>query len=63
MFQFEEAPEQIAGIANKMGNVLALLPTLLETQQTDLIFQSMRDYIRAGYVQQVAPLNYYPRPC
>ncbi len=61
LFQWGEKTESMAGIANKMGNVLALLPLLEESPSCDLIFQSMRDYIREGYVQQVAPLNYMHR--
>ncbi len=52
----------IAAVANKMGNVMAMMPHPERTPNGDRIFQSMRDYIQDGYVQRVVPLNYYPRP-
>lgn len=51
----------IAAVANKMGNVMAMMPHPERTNQGDVIFQSMRDYIAEGYVSQVQPLSYYPR--
>jgi len=51
----------IAAISNKAGNVMAMMPHPERTTQGDRIFMSMRDYIQEGYVQRVAPLNYYPR--
>lgn len=54
--------DNIAAVSNKAGNVMAMMPHPERTPNGDLIFQSMRDYIKEGYVQKVAPLNYYPRP-
>lgn len=51
----------IAAVSNKMGNVMAMMPHPERTQTCDLIFKSMRDYIKNGYAQQTAPLNYHPR--
>jgi phosphoribosylformylglycinamidine synthase I len=51
----------IAAVSNKAGNVLAMMPHPERTPNGDPIFQSMRDYIKEGYAQSVAPLNYYPR--
>lgn len=51
----------IAAISNKAGNVMAMMPHPERTTNGDLIFQSMRDYIRDGAKQKVAPLHYYPR--
>lgn len=52
----------IAAVANKAGNVMAMMPHPERTLNGDRLFISMRDYIEEGYVQRVAPLNYYPRP-
>jgi len=51
----------IAAIANKSGNVMAILPSIERTQQGDVIFHSMREYLKEGYCPQVTPLYYYPR--
>lgn len=51
----------IAAVTNKAGNVMAMMPHPERTLNGDRIFQSMRDYIKEGYAQRVAPLNYYPR--
>lgn len=51
----------IAAIANKTGNVMAMMPHPERSTNGDVIFQSMRDYITAGRVQQTVPLYYYPR--
>lgn len=53
--------DNIAAVSNKAGNVMAMMPHPERTIQGDLIFTSMRDYIREGYAQPTAPLNYYPR--
>ncbi len=53
--------DNIAAVSNKAGNVMAMMPHPERTENGDPIFQSMRDYIREGYRQRVAPLNYYPR--
>lgn len=53
--------DNIAAVTNKAGNVMAMMPHPERTVNGDPIFQSMRDYIREGYVQRVTPLNYYPR--
>lgn len=54
--------DNIAAVSNKAGNVMAMMPHPERTENGDRIFQSMRDYILDGYVQRVAPMNYYPRP-
>jgi phosphoribosylformylglycinamidine synthase I len=51
----------IAAISNKVGNVMAMMPHPERTTNGDAIFQSMRDYISEGRVQQTPPLYYYPR--
>ncbi|TAK73051.1 MAG: phosphoribosylformylglycinamidine synthase I [Gammaproteobacteria bacterium] len=51
----------IAAISNKAGNVMAIMPHPERTLNGDPIFQSMRDYIAAGRVEQAIPLYYYPR--
>jgi len=51
----------IAAISNKNGNVMAMMPHPERTQNSDAIFNSMRDYIKEGFMQTVLPLNYYPR--
>lgn len=53
----------IAGISNKAGNVLALMPHPERVATGDVIFTSMRDYIAEGLhdVKSIAPLHYYPR--
>ncbi len=53
--------DNIAAVSNKAGNVMAMIPHPERTPHGDPIFRSMRDYIQRGYVQRVAPLNYYPR--
>lgn len=51
----------IAAIANKAGNVMAMMPHPERTENGDAIFQSMREYIEEGYKQKVAPLAYMPQ--
>lgn len=51
----------IAAIANKAGNVMAMLPHPETTLQGDAIFKSMREYISGGYVTQPLTLDYQPR--
>jgi phosphoribosylformylglycinamidine synthase subunit PurQ / glutaminase len=55
----------IAGLSNKAGNVLALLPPVANREDLDKIFYSMRMYMANPYQQQLAtetrPLDYYPR--
>lgn len=51
----------LAGISNKRGNVLALMPHPERTMAGDPLFRSMRDYIADGHVNIVTPLTYYPR--
>lgn len=53
--------DNIAAVSNKAGNVMAMMPHPERTPNGDPIFQSMRDYIKEGYVQRVLPLHYYPR--
>lgn len=50
----------IAAISNKTGNVMAMVPNLMNAG--DAIFKSMREYITEGHVVQVIPLYYQPRP-
>lgn len=52
----------IAAISNKTGNVMAMMPHPERSKQGDVIFQSMRDYITEGRMEQTVPLYYYPRP-
>ena len=52
----------IAALANKRGNVLAIMPHPERTPNGDAIFHSMRDYIVGGYLPHVDPLYYQPRP-
>lgn len=54
--------QNIAAVSNKTGNVMAMMPHPERTVNGDAIFRSMRDYIVDGYVQQVVPLYYQPRP-
>ena len=53
--------KNIAAISNKKGNVMAIMPHPERTLNGDPIFQSMRDYIHEGRIEQVIPLYYYPR--
>lgn len=53
--------KNIAAVSNKAGNVMAMMPHPERTTNGDAIFESMRDYIKEGSHQQVAPLHYYPR--
>lgn len=53
--------DNLAAVSNKMGNVMAMMPHPERTIQGDPIFQSMRQYIEKGYVQQVNPMHYKPR--
>jgi len=52
---------EISVAANKAGNAMAILPHFVHDVTSDLLFQSMRDYIQEGYVPRVASLYYYPR--
>ena len=51
----------IAAVANKAGNVMAIMPHPERTKSCDAIFQSMRDYIVEGRTEKTIPLYYYPR--
>lgn len=51
----------LAGISNKRGNVLALMPHPERTFAGDPLFRSMRDYIKEGYAETLKPMHYYPR--
>lgn len=51
----------IAAVANKAGNVMAMIPHPEKTGEGDAIFLSMRDYITSRFIAQVAPLHYWPR--
>lgn len=56
----------IAAIANKAGNVMAMMPHPERTVNGDVIFRSMRDYIAETqmhdqWMMQTIPLYYYPR--
>jgi len=51
----------IAAISNKQGNVMAIMPHPERTTNGDPIFQSMRDYVAEGRIEQTIPLYYYPR--
>lgn len=55
----------IAAIANKAGNVLAMMPHPERSSQGDAIFLSMRDYLEEGHYKKrtkTMPLYYWPRP-
>jgi hypothetical protein len=52
--------DTVAAIANKAGNVMAMMPEL-SSAALDIMFQSMREYILKGYKQIIKPLYYYPR--
>jgi hypothetical protein len=54
--------DNIAAIANKRGNVLAMMPHPERCTNGDAIFHSMRDYITSGIKGEVIPLYYYLRP-
>jgi phosphoribosylformylglycinamidine synthase I len=51
----------IAAVANKAGNVMAMMPHPERTQQGDAIFRSMREYLTTAYREPATPLYYYPR--
>lgn len=51
----------IAAIANKAGNILAMMPHPERTPNGDPIFKSMRDYIANKRFLRTQPLSYYPR--
>lgn len=53
--------ENIAAIANKAGNILAIMPHPERTINGDPIFKSMRDYLLDDKFDPVSPLSYYPR--
>lgn len=50
----------LAAVINKTGNVMAMMPHPERTGMGDVIFQSMRDYIREGKYNQASPLAYVP---
>ncbi|HVE43949.1 MAG TPA: phosphoribosylformylglycinamidine synthase subunit PurQ [Gammaproteobacteria bacterium] len=59
---YDEKIGNIAALANKNGNVLAMF-TPLSPPDSDLIFRSIADYIQKGYrSNESIPLSYYPRP-
>lgn len=51
----------IAAIANKPGNIMAMLPHPESISQGDAIFKSMCEYITGGYMAQPITLDYQPR--
>lgn len=53
--------KNIAAISNKQGNVMAMMPHPERTVNGDALFQSMRDYIAEGRIENTPPLSYYPR--
>lgn len=52
----------LAGVSNKAGNVMALMPHPERTVNGDAIFTSMRAYLTDDFNPNVTPLSYYPRP-
>ena len=48
----------IAALNNASGNVMAIMPHPERTVNGDKIFLSMRDYIKSGYKQKIAFINY-----
>ncbi len=55
------AAHNIAALANKAGNVMAIIPHPEKTLDGDALFISLRDHLRSGYIASVAPLHYWPR--
>ncbi len=51
----------IAGLANKAGNVMALLPHPEGYPQGSVFFHSLRAHLESGHVEKVEPLYYWPR--
>ena len=51
----------IAAVTNKAGNILAMIPNLVDTTLGTVILHSMQRYITSGEAGQVAPLHYLPR--
>jgi phosphoribosylformylglycinamidine synthase subunit PurQ / glutaminase len=51
----------VAALSNKAGNVIAMLPNPFISLEADAIFLSLRDHIASQYIEQVEPLNYWPR--
>jgi len=55
--------QNIAAIANKLGNVMAMLPHPERAPAGDAIFQAMRDFLSEPVYRLGQPyLDYYPRP-
>lgn len=55
-------PKQpIAALANKAGNIMALLAHPEYYPTGDLLFQSLRAHLESGYIETVEPLYYWPR--
>lgn len=59
LFQYEN--KAIAAVANKAGNVMALLSHFENAASAEAIFLSMHDHIVKGHIEKVAPLHYQPR--
>jgi len=59
--QLHNEDTAIAAIANKAGNVMAMVPHPENTLVGDLLFHSLRSYLEMGYWQPVEPLYYWPR--
>ncbi|MDR3491627.1 MAG: hypothetical protein P4M12_06235 [Gammaproteobacteria bacterium] len=53
--------ENIAALANKVGNVMAVAAKFNQPQHLEILFRSMHDYFVAGHTQDVTPLFYFPR--
>ena len=56
-----DSGKNIAAIANKAGNVMAMMPHIETSLGGDAIFKSMREHILERHIEHVAPLYYWPR--
>ena len=50
----------LAGVCNTQGNILALMPHPERTDEGQVIFQSMKDYIESGVLGEKNKLDYTP---
>ena len=58
---FQDDGQAVCGLANKAGNVMAILPPIENTILVDLLFNSLHEHLKEGYKPHVRPLFYYPR--
>ena len=50
-----------AAVCNPAGNVMAMMPHPERTNNGDVIFQSMAEYIKEGVSNKIVPLDYEPQ--